>query len=275
MKPLTLADIAEPHRKDAGLLFRLRRLLRKVWHSLLPRKMTRVVTRGGIRYALNNYEPENRAVLKNGFWEANSSVYFFNAARKRGASVFLDVGANFGYYSLLAARLGIFDEIHAFEPHPETYQRLLWHIRANNFEGVITPHNVAASDASREMRMNPMGAGWSGGMQVFGDTPRAAPEDEPEWHKLFSSEKTGETLPIDAMRLDDMFAFSGRKIAAKIDVEGHELAAVKGMEKLLADNDVFLQIEIFAFNTAEIKDMQSHGLTVTHRCGEDFYFVNK
>ena len=273
-KPLTLGDIAEPHWRSAGLALRLRRLLRKVWHSLPPRKATRVVTRGGIRYALNNREPETRAVLKNGFWEANSSVYFFNAARKRGAKVFLDIGANFGYYSLLAARLGIFDEIHAFEPHPETYRRLLWHIRANNFEGVITPHNVAASDASREMRMNPMGAGWSGGMQVFGDTPRAAPEDEPEWHKLFSSEKTGETLPVDAAPMDDMFAFNGRKIAAKIDVEGHELAAVKGMKKMLAGNDVFLQIEIFAFNTAEIKEMQSRGLTVTHRCGDDFYFVN-
>ena len=58
----------------------------------------------------------------------------------------MDIGANFGYYSLLAAKTGDFADIHAIEPHPETHRRLLMQIGANGWEKKITPHNIAASD---------------------------------------------------------------------------------------------------------------------------------
>ncbi len=272
--PLTLADIAEPRPRDGGLAFRLRRGLRKIWHALLPRKMTRVITRGGIRYAVNADEMIGHYILKHGFHEPDEIVFLFNAARERGAEVFLDIGANIGYYSLLAAKLGIFAEIHAFEPHPESYRRLLWHIRANNFEGVITPHNVAASDAAREMRMRKEGGAFAPALQVFdGDSP-VAPDSLSNDARLLHLRQLGENVGVAAAPLDSLFSFRGRKICAKIDVEGHEAEALKGAANLLAHNNALLQIEIWPWKGVFIGEMISRGWTLIQYCNMDFYFVN-
>ena len=255
--PLTLADIAEPHPREGGLGFRINRALRKaLYYHLLPRGIMRTVTIGGIQYRLAAKNGVDRALLKRGFFEENQIVFLFNEARRRGARVFLDVGANFGYYSLLAARLGIFDEIHALEPHPENYKRLLWHIKANNFENAITPHNVGANDAARDMRML-AGENFDGAYANLKDGDAA-------------NSVTVKTAP-----LDSLFSFRGRNICVKIDVEGHETKALKGAENLLAHNDALLQIEIWAGNTALIPEMLSGGFALTHYIGEDFYFVNK
>ena len=257
--PLTLADIAEPRPRDGTLGFRIRRALRKAWHYyLLPRGIMRTVTIGGIQYRLTVKDKVDGAfsvLIQRGFFEENQIVFFFNEARKRGARVFLDIGANFGYYSLLAARLGIFDEIHAFEPHPDAYKRLLWHIKANNFEGMITPHNVGASAAARDMHML-TGENFNGAFANFKDGHVA-------------NSVTVKTAP-----LDSLFPFRGKNICAKIDTEGHEDEVLKGMADLLAHNEVFLQIEIWPENTSLIPEMLSGGFSLTRHISGDFYFVN-
>ena len=225
-------------------MFRIRRGFRKVGRWLSPKSMTRHITRGGIRYAVEYKDP----LVVNGYYERHQIVFFFNEARRRGARVFLDVGAHFGYYSLLAARLGIFDEIHAIEPHPEIYKRLLWHIRENNFEGVITPHNVAASDKEGELRIS--------GINVYEED--SAPAD---------------AFTIKAAPLDSMFDFRGRHICMKIDVEGHEPAALDGAKNLLANNEPFLQVEILPDNTPFVVEMLSRGFSLIRHHHNDFYFV--
>ena len=258
-RALTLADIAERHPSGATPWFRIRRGLRKVWHFLLPHNIPRVVTRGGIRYFLYYNDCVDNYLLRKGQWEPGQVVFFFNEARRRGARVFFDIGANFGYYSLLAARLGIFDEIHAFEPHPETYQRLLWHINANKFDGVITPHNVATSDGAGEMRMNIAKDGNSGGRHVFTD----------------GSNAPSGTVAIKARTLDSMFSFHGRNICAKIDVEGHEMQTINGARELLARNKSLLQVEVWGHKAPLITDIASRGFKLLRYEGGDFYFVNE
>ena len=247
--PLTLADIAEPVPSGGTTGFRIRRACRKVYHLLLPKSMSRVVTRGGIRYSGRYSDFAMPDILKNGYFEREQIIFFFNEARRRGARVFLDVGAYVGYYSLLAARLGIFDEIHAFEPHPETYKRLLWHIKANNFEGVIIPHNVAASDEAGDFRISRM--------IVHKDS---APAD---------------SAAIKAAPLDSLFDFRGKTLAMKIDTEGHEMPALDGAKNLLTNNDTFMQIEILPDQTQNIIEMLSRGYSLIHRYSNDFYFAGE
>ena len=38
----------------------------------------------------------------------------------------------------------------------------------------------------------------------------------------------------------------------KIDVEGHELFAINGLKKILSNNNIFLQIEIFNKNYKKV-----------------------
>ena len=255
--PLTLADIAEPRPRDGTVAFCIRRALRKaLYHQLLPRGIMRTVTIGGIQYRLAAKNGVDRFLLKRGVFEEHQIVFFFNEARARGARVFLDVGANFGYYSLLAARLGIFDEIHAFEPHPENYKRLLWHIKANNFESVITPHNVGANDAARDMRM-------LSGENLDGALMRLKDGD------------IADSVAVKTATLDSLFSFRGRNICVKIDTEGYEAKVLKGAENLLAHNDAFLQVEIWSGGTALIPEMLSGGFALIYHISDDFYFTNK
>lgn len=60
---------------------------------------------------------------------------------------FLDVGANVGYFTLLASRaVGPGGSVHAFEPSPLLCQRLVADLRRNPFATNVTVHQVAVSD---------------------------------------------------------------------------------------------------------------------------------
>ncbi len=61
--------------------------------------------------------------------------------------VFLDIGANIGYYSLMAASFGA-SKILAIEPNPIVYSRLLFNISANGFNEQITTQPIALGDKS-------------------------------------------------------------------------------------------------------------------------------
>ena len=49
-------------------------------------------------------------------------------------------------------------------------------------------------------------------------------------------------------RGDKILKFNKKFIAIKIDVEGHELKVLKGLEKLIVKNKCIIQIEIFKKN---------------------------
>src|SRR5882762_1573365 len=68
--------------------------------------------------------------------------------------VFLDVGANYGYFSIyLATRSKFHGEIHAFEPVANTFAGLLGLIDSLHCGKVVTCHHVAASDELGTVKM--------------------------------------------------------------------------------------------------------------------------
>src|SRR5437879_3937805 len=73
---------------------------------------------------------------------------FVNAFLRPG-DVFVDVGANIGLFTLVAAlRVGSTGRVFAFEPTSETFERLVANVRLNKFTNV-SPHRVALSDENR------------------------------------------------------------------------------------------------------------------------------
>lgn len=254
MKPaLVRTDLMEPNPRDTSPGRRVLRACRKVWHRVLPRKMTRSFARAGIRYRIDASWDVQYRLMQDGRFEHRQIMYFFNGARRRGADVFLDVGANFGYYSLLAAKTGDFGEIHAFEPHPEMYEILLRHISLNGRQNVITPHNIAASAKESEMFIDDFAHGSA---------------------RISATERKNATIAVRAVLLDSVLDFSGRNIAVKLDVEGHTSPALDGMRNLLSQNRVFLQAEILPEDTEVIYRLMSDGFRLIYHEGGDFYFVN-
>ena len=228
---------------------------RKIWHACLPSAMPRRVWRGGTRFVLDKREWLHRQVLTKGWFEPAQVLYFFNAARLRDCDIFLDIGANFGYYSLQAAKTGDFAEIHAVEAHPGTYRNLLAHIAENSLDGLIAPYNIAASDKHGELFIDDKASG------------NAA---------VSCGKREDASVSVRAETLDSFFDFSGRNIAVKIDVEGHEIAVLEGMKNLLARNSVLLQVEVFPQNSeSSLHYLFDGDFRCIHHIDSDFYFVHE
>lgn len=133
-----------------------------------------------------------------------------------------DLGAHFGYYTLLMARCsGPTGKVVSFEPEPYSFAKLKRHLRLNRLEGRCLALNAAASaDDGR-------GAMFKGG-GPGATTTHFRYIDEPE----FGEDKT---LFVNTVRMDSLIE-SG-KIAhpafLKIDVEGHAVSALRGAEETI------------------------------------------
>lgn len=136
----------------------------------------------------------------------------------------LDVGANVGHYTARLSNLvGAQGRVVAFEPMPETFA-ILASVAAACPHGNITLVNAAASDRTDLVSMSAP-AYASGGRNLY--QARIGDDD---------AGRSIATLPIDALALP-------RVSLAKIDVEGHEAAVLRGMAQLLGRDRPVLIVE--------------------------------
>jgi FkbM family methyltransferase len=132
----------------------------------------------------------------------------------RTGDTVIDVGANIGYFTLLFARLvGPTGRVFAFEPEPANFALLRKNVESNGYRNVtLIPKAVSdASGAARLYLAEHKGDG-----------------------RIFDSHDGRESLPIDTVRLDDFFRDdTGPVDLIKIDIQGAEPAALRGMTRLL------------------------------------------
>jgi len=147
-------------------------------------------------------------------------------ALKPGA-VMIDVGANLGYYTLLAAeRVGSKGNVYSVECSPDTLALLRENVRRNHLENV-TVMPVAAAKKRGELVLNVSAIGLS-------------------WFELHSNwpkvEGATPTVTVPAVPLDEMI--TTRVDVAKIDAEGADLEVLQGMVGILTQNkDIALIVE--------------------------------
>ena len=149
----------------------------------------------------------------------------------RPGDSFLDVGANVGVYSLLAAALvGAAGTVHAFEPGEMAANRLAENIALNRL-GYVHLHRVGLSDRSGA-------AVWDQGNDDC-EASLAAVAQLPQ----------GATLPsVECVTLDE-FLPAANFAMAKLDIEGAEPLAIRGARKHLASgNPPVLQIEMDGYS---------------------------
>ncbi|MFA6288647.1 MAG: FkbM family methyltransferase [Opitutaceae bacterium] len=130
--------------------------------------------------------------------------------------VFLDIGANIGYYSLSAARLG-FARIVSIEPNPRLIPRLRFNASTNNLDERLRLVPVGVSDQPGELFLHSPGDMGSGTI-----TTTAAEGD----------------VAVKVETLANILADAGveRVDAFKIDVEGHEDKALLPWLRVLPDD---------------------------------------
>src|SRR5690349_8071483 len=93
-----------------------------------------------------------RYILMDGIWEPRITGMIM-AVLEEG-SVFVDVGAHVGYYSLLAAtQVGPSGKVIAVEPNPPTIQRLRRNLQLNTFTNVAV-EEVACADKEQTLEFS-------------------------------------------------------------------------------------------------------------------------
>lgn len=143
----------------------------------------------------------------------------------------LDVGANIGKHSV--AFSSYFSSVWAFEPNPRTYQLLkINSTLANN----IVPLNLGASKM-RQSRNAVQDMSNIGGSRICAEQAECL--DDPR-------SVSADRIVFDLDRLDDVAEVKDlRRISfVKIDVEGHENAAIAGMTNILRTNRPIVALEI-------------------------------
>jgi FkbM family methyltransferase len=138
---------------------------------------------------------------------------------------FLDVGAHIGKYTLRASgEVGKEGKVISIEPNPDNFSLLLKNIELNGLTNCI-PLNMAAYNRDAEIDL------------FFGMTPARG--------SVVENFGRGQCT-VKARTLDSVLAEIGieRVDLIKIDVEGAEYEALKGLENTLKDKDPMLIIEI-------------------------------
>jgi FkbM family methyltransferase len=155
-----------------------------------------------------------------------------------------DIGSHKGAYTYWMRRaVGPTGAVFAFEPQPKQAAYLRSAVSAMGYDNVaIVP--AAVSDHCGQMCLNiPGGRGRTHEASLeHGDVDHKCDSHSAGSNGARSARST--TLCVDVTTLDDFFAqHEPKPHLLKIDVEGHELAVLRGAHQLLADHQPAILIE--------------------------------
>ena len=175
----------------------------------------------GMRMRVSSAPRVEQELFLFGEWEPLFTRYLNDFDKNDG--IFLDIGANIGYFSLLASHK--FQDVHAIEASPSTFARLRESVAANNLTNVHI-HNVAVGEVE-------------GHVDFFQD-----PDHSGAASVIAGSNRVFEArVPIAPLEkiLGDIDWHRVR--FAKIDVEGFEAPVLKSLFE--RRDDLHEDVEIF------------------------------
>jgi len=126
----------------------------------------------------------------------------------------LDIGANIGYYTLIFAKMtGASGKVIAFEPEPGSFELLKKNIRANHYDNVLIEQKAVSDvNGSGQLRLD-----------YFNNLD----------HRIVESINSRQDVPIVLIRLDDYLPEKFEADFIKMDIQGAEGLALRGMRQVL------------------------------------------
>ncbi len=130
-------------------------------------------------------------------------------------SIFVDIGANIGYFSFLAAkRITGHGQIYAFEPSMREYKRLITGVLRNKIPNILI-FNQALGASKDVIKFNIM------------------PDKHTGINSILEQVKGGAFL-VNIDSLDNIYNQKRAIDLIKIDIEGYEMFALMGMQNLFS-----------------------------------------
>ncbi|MBY0460110.1 MAG: FkbM family methyltransferase [Gemmataceae bacterium] len=195
-------------------------------YRLRDKEFTFVVDNYGFKYQGTTGNLIDDTVLTHGTWEKDILFFLEDYARAHDLkdTTFVDVGANTGVYSLfMATRV---KQVHAIEPFPPVLKKLHANVKLNGFAN-LTVHEVG-----------------------YGENEATLPFYQPEEVNLGA----GSFRPDGGQTAMHLKIVSGDTHLCglttppvsmmKIDIEGYEEAALKGLRRTLETHRPLLMLEV-------------------------------
>ncbi|MCR8577876.1 FkbM family methyltransferase [Streptomyces sp. Isolate_219] len=227
----TLATLGRGYVRDApGSLGKAALATRYLnpWLRDHPRQRL-VRTRFGAAMAVDTQDLIQRFVYLFGLWEPHMTHWL--QRRLRPGDTYIDVGANVGYFSLLASQLvGEEGRVVAIEASPTFHARVLQHAEINGCSNLRTV-NAAVADERKTVTLILASSSNMGAASIV---PYGGPAES--------------TLEVEAYPLPqvlDADDIAGARVI-KIDVEGAEGAVIRGLapvlDKLRPDAEITVEV---------------------------------
>ena len=179
-----------------------------------------------------------RSIVKNGF-------------------VVLDIGANIGFYTKIFSELvGANGSVHAFEPETINFTHLQNNLRTNANVKLI---NKAVSDKA-------------GPIKIY--LSKMLNVD----HRTYPVDDYSHVMEINAATIDDYLPLNNiSKIDfIKMDIQGFEMSALKGMEKTLKNNpEVKIITELWPYGLDKAGHSALEVFDFFHSLGFDLYLISQ
>lgn len=147
-------------------------------------------------------------------WEPVETRWFVDSLR--AGNTVIDVGANIGYYTVIAGKIvGEEGRVYAFEPDPTSFELLERNVRLNGLDNVVLENKAVSNE--------------NGELELF-----IAPENKGD-HRIYQPEgEARQPIAIEAVSLDSYFAERDTGVDfVKVDTQGAEVAIIQGMAGLI------------------------------------------
>jgi FkbM family methyltransferase len=187
--------------------------------------LTRIKSKFGFSLIIDPCEFIGRYLYVYGHYEPE--VESFLSANLKPGDCFIDIGANLGYFTLLARSLvGIEGRVYAFEPDAWNFARLEANLKLNDFDDTVLAFRLAIAAHDGEMDFwiaGPTNRGLSSGRTL----------QEVDAHRTVT----------ECARLDSKLSELAPVKVVKLDIEGGEYKALIGMTQLLERDKPFVLYE--------------------------------
>ncbi|MFN9356783.1 MAG: FkbM family methyltransferase [Alphaproteobacteria bacterium] len=229
------------------------------WIALQTQLRYSIVRREGILIVADLKSIIGKHMYSRGFWEADQIEFLFGfplpaPASPTGKRWFVDIGANTGLYSVYSSKHGRFDRRLAFEPERRNLIELKFNLQINEIE-TVEIQEVGLSDKE--------------GAAILHNV------DNRGRCSLEETSEAGHSQDIRITTFDQLFQPTGTILVVKMDIEGHEIPALKGMKDALTRNSALLQVESSAEKRPALEAFfSSVGYRRFHSIGDDHYFRN-
>lgn len=214
------------------------------------------------RYKIKLYSDFDDSTFKS-YFLAGYGFFYSNFLKNYSCKfVFIDVGANKGLYSILAAQNPCCEKVIAFEPILSTYKHLKKNFWLNNINDKFELYNFAISDSV-------------GDKEIYFDRDHTGKASLRKDH----SDENASVVKIQTINrifLNDLISSEIKNIIVKIDVEGFEFTVLNEMFKCefsKSITNIFYEVDERWEKPFLIeKILKNNGFSTFKKCGEGYHY---